>query len=78
MCGSFVGVVLVAISKFVQPEPVTINEDDIPEQENVQEIAEELNAAVVEKTNTDYFIGVLCGVFAALCFSLLGVATRKS
>jgi len=60
--GSFTGVVLVAISKMVAK----------PEVQDADTIA---NPETEEKST--YLIGVICGVFSGMCFSLLGVATRK-
>lgn len=82
MCGSFVGVVLVAISKFVGSAPATVEDEILTPEEllDPETIEEDVAAATAaaEKTSTDYFVGVIFGVIAALCFSLLGVATRKS
>lgn len=80
MCGSFVGVVLVAISNFVYPkEPAAIVEEipvlDIDPSTEVQEQIQEIE---IEKSNSEYFVGVIFGIIAAFCFSLLGVFTRKS
>jgi drug/metabolite transporter (DMT)-like permease len=80
MCGSFVGVVIVAISNFVYPKEPAAMLEEIP----VLEIdpstvgLEQIQEIAIEKSNSEYFVGVIFGIIAAFCFSLLGVFTRKS
>jgi drug/metabolite transporter (DMT)-like permease len=64
MIGSFTGVVLVAISKLVAKPATETTESDTPIES-------------IEDSGSTYLVGVICGIFAAFCFSLLGVMTRK-
>jgi hypothetical protein len=62
--GSFTGVVFVAISKMiVKPEVQDADTITTPDTE--------------EESDSTYLIGVICGIFSGMCFSLLRVATRK-
>jgi hypothetical protein len=76
MIGSFSGVVLVAISK-VLVKPAEAEIADIPAEDVVIPAENADVVPIEEKANSTYLLGVICGVCAALCFSLLGVATRK-
>lgn len=77
MIGSFTGVILVAIAKLITPVEVIVDPEDISELPEEEIIAEEI-VEIEVKVEQNYLIGVICGVCAAFCFSILGVATRKS
>jgi drug/metabolite transporter (DMT)-like permease len=68
MLGSFSGIILVALSKIL----VTPAVDDGGADAEIP-----VDAPVEVEEETSYVVGVMLGLITAMCFSLLGVATRK-
>jgi len=67
MLGSFSGIILVALSKILVTDDGGADAVIADPDASAEEVEEE----------TPYVIGVTLGLITAMCFSLLGVATRK-